>query len=388
MHGAKALFGSATPAIDTYYKALNGRFGLVKLLTRYEGIELPRVHVIDTKQARKKHEMNGLFSQELVSKCRQALDRGEQLILFQNRRGYSPMERCRECAWTPKCTNCDVTLTYHKRLSALTCHYCGYTLTLPSICPVCEQPAIEVVGYGTERIEDDIEKVFPEGKIARMDLDTTRSKTSYERIINEFSEHKSNILVGTQMVTKGLDFDGVSIVGILNADTMISFPDFRSHERAFNMMEQVAGRAGRKHAQGLVVMQTSDPEHPVVKLVQQHDYLGFYNLEIAERQRYAYPPFTRIVNIYMKHRNEDVLTEMSAMFSQMLRQVFGTRILGPEAPMVARVQQLFIKQIVLKIEVAASMSKVKDFLRKIYADFVARDSRAKGCIIYYDVDPM
>ena len=190
------------------------------------------------------------------------------------------------------------------------------------------------------------------------------------------------------MVTKGLDFDGVSIVGILNADTMISFPDFRSHERAFNMMEQVAGRAGRKHAQGLVVMQTSDPEHPVVKLVQQHDYLGFYNLEIAERQRYAYPPFTRIVNIYMKHRNEDVLTEMSAMFSQMLRQVFGTRILGPEAPMVARVQQLFIKQIVLKIEVAASMSKVKDFLRKIYADFVARDSRAKGCIIYYDVDPM
>ena len=388
MHGAKTLFGSATPAIDTYYKALNGRFGLVKLLTRYEGIELPRVHVIDTKLARKKHEMNGLFSQELVSKCRQALDRGEQLILFQNRRGYSPMVRCRECAWTPKCTNCDVTLTYHKRLSALTCHYCGYTLTLPSICPVCEQPAIEVVGYGTERIEDDIEKVFPEGKIARMDLDTTRSKTSYERIINEFSEHKSNILVGTQMVTKGLDFDGVSIVGILNADTMISFPDFRSHERAFNMMEQVAGRAGRKHAQGLVVMQTSDPEHPVVKLVQQHDYLGFYNLEIAERQRYAYPPFTRIVNIYMKHRNEDVLTEMSAMFSQMLRQVFGTRILGPEAPMVARVQQLFIKQIVLKIEVAASMSKVKEFLRKIYADFVARDSRAKGCIIYYDVDPM
>ena len=388
MHGAKTLFGSATPAIDTYYKALNGRFGLVKLLTRYEGIELPRVHVIDTKLARKKHEMNGLFSQELVSKCRQALDRGEQLILFQNRRGYSPMVRCRECAWTPKCTNCDVTLTYHKRLSALTCHYCGYTLTLPSICPVCEQPAIEVVGYGTERIEDDIEKVFPEGKIARMDLDTTRSKTSYERIINEFSEHKSNILVGTQMVTKGLDFDGVSIVGILNADTMISFPDFRSHERAFNMMEQVAGRAGRKHAQGLVVMQTSDPEHPVVKLVQQHDYLGFYNLEIAERQRYAYPPFTRIVNIYMKHRNEDVLTEMSAMISQMLRQVFGTRILGPEAPMVARVQQLFIKQIVLKIEVAASMTKVKDFLRKIYADFVARDSRAKGCIIYYDVDPM
>lgn len=388
MHGAKVLFGSATPAVDTYYKALSGRFGLISLTTRYEGLELPKVHIIDTKLARKKHEMNGMFSSELVKQCRLALGRGEQTILFQNRRGYSPMVRCRECAWTPKCTNCDVTLTYHKHINTLTCHYCGYSLSLPEICPVCGQPSIEVVGYGTERIEDEIDNVFPEGKIARMDLDTTRSKSSYEKLISDFSSRKYNILVGTQMVTKGLDFDGVSIVGILNADTMISFPDFRSDERAFNMMEQVAGRAGRKHAQGLVVMQTSEPEHPVVKFVQQHDYLGFYNYEIEQRRRFAYPPFTRLVNIYMKHRDNDALTDLSVRFSNMLRQVFGTRILGPEAPMVARVQNFFIKQIVLKMETNASMPKVKDILRKLYADMIHLDSRAKRCIIYYDVDPV
>ena len=388
MHGAKSLYGSATPAVDTYYKALSGRFGLVTLSTRYEGIELPKVNVIDTKVARKRREMNGMFSQELVRQCRQALQRNEQVILFQNRRGYSPMVRCRECAWTPKCTNCDVTLTYHKHINTLTCHYCGYSLSLPEICPVCGQPTIEVLGYGTERIEDDVDKVFPEGKIARMDLDTTRNKNSHERIINDFSARKSNILVGTQMVTKGLDFDGVSIVGILNADTMISFPDFRSDERAFNMMEQVAGRAGRKHGQGLVVMQTSEPEHPVVKFVQKHDYIGFYNHEIEQRRRFAYPPFTRLINIYMKHRDNEVLTELSVRFSNMLRQVFGTRILGPEAPMVARVQQLYIKQIVLKIETNASMPKVKEIMRRLYADLIHLDSRAKRCIIYYDVDPV
>lgn len=388
MHGARTLYGSATPAVDTYYKASTGRFGLVSLLTRYEGLELPKVHIIDTKLARKKREMNGMFSLELVSQCRQALKRDEQVILFQNRRGYSPMVRCRECAWTPKCTNCDVTLTYHKHLNSLTCHYCGYTISLPEVCPLCGQPAIEVVGYGTERIEDDIDKVFPEGKIARMDLDTTRSKSSYERIINDFSARKSNILVGTQMVTKGLDFDGVSIVGILNADTMISFPDFRSDERAFNMMEQVAGRAGRKHSQGMVVMQTSEPEHPVVKFVQQHDYLGFYNHEIEQRQKFDYPPFTRLINIYMKHRDNDVLTELSVRFSNMLREAFGKRVLGPEAPMVARVQQLFIKQIVLKMDTRYSMPKVKEFLRQVYVQLIHLDSRAKSMIIYYDVDPV
>ena len=297
MHGAKTLLGSATPSIETFYKARSGRFGLVSLLTRYEGLQLPEVKVIDTKQARRKKEMNGMFSSELVRECRHALNDNQQVILFQNRRGYAPMVECKQCAWVPKCQNCDVSLTYHKHIRTLSCHYCGYAITLPDICPACGQPTIEIVGYGTERVEDEIDKVFPDEKISRMDLDTTRNKNSYERIITEFSQHKADILVGTQMVTKGLDFDAVSVVGILNADTMISFPDFRSHERAFNMMEQVAGRAGRKHSQGLVVMQTSNPDHPVVGFVKQHDYFGFYEHEIAERRQFFYPPFCRIINI-------------------------------------------------------------------------------------------
>ena len=388
MHGAKTLLGSATPSIETFYKARSGRFGLVSLLTRYEGLQLPEVKVIDTKQARRKKEMNGMFSSELVRECRHALNDKQQVILFQNRRGYAPMVECKQCAWVPKCQNCDVSLTYHKHIRTLSCHYCGYAITLPDICPACGQATIEIVGYGTERVEDEIDKVFPDEKISRMDLDTTRNKNSYERIITEFSQHKADILVGTQMVTKGLDFDAVSVVGILNADTMISFPDFRSHERAFNMMEQVAGRAGRKHSQGLVVMQTSNPDHPVVGFVKQHDYFGFYEHEIAERRQFFYPPFCRIINIYLKHRDEAALIELSVHFSKMLRQIFGSRILGPEAPMVARVQQLYIRQIALKMETEASMKKVKEYLRSVYENMIKADSRMKSCILYYDVDPV
>lgn len=387
MHGAKTLLGSATPAIETFYKARTHRFGLVSLLTRYEGMQLPSVKVIDTKTARKNHEMSGMFSNELVRECRHALQDGKQVILFQNRRGYAPMVRCKQCAWIPRCVNCDVSLTYHKHIRTLSCHYCGHSMTLPDICPVCGQPTIEIVGYGTERIEDEIDQVFPDEKIARMDLDTTRSKNSYERIINDFSEHKADILVGTQMVSKGLDFDGVNVVGILNADTMISFPDFRSHERAFNMMEQVSGRAGRKDTQGLVVMQTSDPTHPVVKFVQKHDYFGFFDYEIADRQKFLYPPFTRIINIYMKHRDERSVAELSVDFARRLRAIFGTRILGPEPPLVGRVQQLFIRQIVLKMETEASMKKVKGYLRQVYEEAIKSDARMKSCTIYFDVDP-
>ena len=294
--------------------------------------------------------------------------------------------RCKECAWIPKCENCDVSLTYHKYINLLSCHYCGYTMPLPNICPACGQPTIEVVGYGTERIEDDIEKYFPEAKIARMDLDTTRSKTGYEKIIDSFSNRRTQILVGTQMVTKGLDFEGVSVVGIINADTMINLPDFRSHERAFNMMEQVAGRAGRRQKQGIVCIQTSAPENPVIKFVVDHDYKGFYRSELEERRRFNYPPFTRIINIYIKHRDDNSLTEMSVRFSNMLRQVFGKRVLGPEPPTVARVQQLYIRQIVLKMETTASMSKVKQILRTIYEQSLS-DPRMKSAIVYYDVDP-
>ena len=388
MHGAKTVLGSATPAIEVYHLALEGRYGLVKLMTRYGDIQMPQVKVIDTLDARKRREMNGLFSNELIANCRKALQNGEQVILFQNRRGYSPMVRCKECGWVPKCENCDVSLTYHKHSRSLVCHYCGYTIPLPDLCPACQLPGIEIIGYGTERIEDDIDAVFPGEKISRMDLDTTRSKNSYDRIIDEFSAHRTNILVGTQMVTKGLDFDAVSIVGILNADTMINFPDFRSHERAFDMLEQVSGRAGRAHKQGQVIIQTSQPDHDVIKFVQAHDYEGFYEHELADRRQFNYPPFTKVINIYLKHREDATLGELAVRYSGLLRQVFGQRVLGPMAPFVARVQNLYIRQITLKMETAASMTKVKKILRDLYEQMIASDARMKAVRLYYDVDPV
>ncbi|MGM9868440.1 MAG: primosomal protein N' [Sodaliphilus sp.] len=388
MHGAKTLLGSGTPSIEMYHHAQNGDYGLVELLTRYENITMPEVKVVDAKLARKKKEMRGLFTSELVHDCHAALSIKEQVILFQNRRGYSPSVCCKECGWVPKCENCDVSLTYHKHIRTLTCHYCGYTQSMTTLCPTCGLPGLEIVGYGTERIEDDVKDVFPNEKILRMDLDTTRNKNSYDRIIDEFSSREANILVGTQMVTKGLDFDGVSVVGILNADSIISFPDFRSSERAFNMLEQVSGRAGRAHKQGLVVIQTYTPTHPIIKFVQEHDFKGFYEYELEERRKFKYPPFTRIVNVYMKHRHEDTLTEISVRYVNMLHQVFGNRVFGPEPPMVARVQNLHIRQIMLKFETEASMVKVKAILRNIYEQLAETDHRMKSTILYYDVDPM
>ena len=388
MHGAKTLLGSATPAIEVYHLALEGRYGLVKLMTRYGDIQMPDVKVIDTIDARKRREMQGMFSNELIANCRKALDHGEQVILFQNRRGYSPMVRCKECGTVPKCENCDVSLTYHKHNRSLVCHYCGYTIPLPDLCPACQLPGLEIIGYGTERIEDDIDALFPGEKISRMDLDTTRSKNSYDRIIDDFSQHRTNILVGTQMVTKGLDFDAVSIVGILNADTMINFPDFRSHERAFDMLEQVSGRAGRAHKQGQVIIQTSQPGHDVIKFVQTHDYEGFYQHELADRQKFGYPPFTKVINIYLKHRDDATVGEIAVRYSGLLRQVFGTRVLGPMSPLVARVQNLYIRQITLKMETAASMTKVKGILRDLYERMLAADARMKAVRLYYDVDPV
>ena len=388
MHGAKTVLGSATPAIEVYHNALAGKYGLVKLLTRYGDIQMPDVKVIDTIDARKRREMPGMFSNELIANCRKALKNGEQVILFQNRRGYSPMVRCKECGTVPKCENCDVSLTYHKHSNSLVCHYCGYTIPLPDLCPACQLPGLEIIGYGTERIEDDIDALFPGEKISRMDLDTTRNKNSYDRIIDEFSQHRTNILVGTQMVTKGLDFDAVSIVGILNADTMINFPDFRSHERAFDMLEQVSGRAGRAHKQGQVIIQTSQPDHDVIKYVQAHDYEGFYQHELADRQQFGYPPFTKVINIYLKHREDTVAGELAVRYSGLLRQVFGARVLGPMAPLVARVQNLYIRQVTLKMETAASMIKVKDILRDLYERMIAADARMKSIRLYYDVDPV
>ncbi|MDE6715627.1 MAG: primosomal protein N' [Muribaculaceae bacterium] len=387
-HGAKTLLGSATPSIESYYNATQGKYGLVNLTERYGDAHLPDVQVVDMKLERKKKLISGPFSSILLGETKHAIADGKQAILFQNRRGYSPTVECTECAWVPKCINCDVSLTYHKHNNMLQCHHCGYSMPMPNLCQACGQPTLKVVGYGTERIEDDVESRLPDASILRMDLDTTRNKNGYDDIINQFSSGKAQVLVGTQMVTKGLDFGGVSVVGVINADTMINFPNFRANERAFNMLEQVAGRAGRKQASGKVIIQTSNPTHPVILDVVNHDYISHYNREIEERRQFSYPPFTKIINIYIKHRDIDTVTELAVRYSMMLRAVFSSRVLGPESPLVSRIQNMHIKQITLKMELAASMPKVKTILRDIYENIINADSRMKSAILYYDVDPL
>ncbi|MCM1332818.1 MAG: primosomal protein N' [Bacteroides sp.] len=386
MHGAKTLLGSATPAIETYYKATSGRYGLVTLSKRYEGVKLPEIMVVDMNDERKRNRLSGPLSFPLAQLSRERLEKKEQLIFFHNRRGFAPVVLCRQCGFVPKCQNCDVSLTYHRRAGEMVCHYCGATYRLPTICPACKEPAIEVHGYGTERIEDIIEATFKEAKTLRMDLDTTRNKDSYENIITDFSKGKADILVGTQMVTKGLDFDRVSLVGVLNADTLINFPDFRSAERAFNMLEQVAGRAGRRSERGMVVVQTTQPSHPVIGYLQAHNYIGFYNHELEERRRFNYPPFTRVINIYLKHREEEPLIRVSALYAEHLRGLLGNRVFGPDEPHVSRIQSLYIRKIMLKVEVGASMAKVKSLLRQVYETFMEY-KEFRSLMVYYDVDP-
>lgn len=387
MHGAKTLLGSATPAIETYYKALNGRYGLVTLSERYEGVQLPLIEIVDLNDERRRGRISGPMSARLAMMSREAVKGGEQVILFHNRRGFAPVVVCKQCGYVPKCQNCDVSLTYHRKAGEMVCHYCGATYKLPTICPACKEPAIEVYGYGTERIEEIAESSFPGARIIRMDLDTTRNKDSYLNIINDFSLGKADILVGTQMVTKGLDFERVSLVGILNADNLINFPDFRASERAFNMLEQVAGRAGRRNKRGLVIVQTSQPAHPILSYLQTHNYEGFYEHELEERRRYGYPPFTRVINIYLKHRDEDLLIKAAAGYAETLRHLFGNRILGPDEPHIARIQSLYIRKIMLKVEIQASMSKVKAILRSVYEAQMA-DKSLRSLVVYYDVDPM
>lgn len=387
MHGAATLLGSATPAVETYYKAKNGRFGLVELLERFDGIRMPEVKVVDMRDQRKRKECRGLYSNPLLVASRKALGEGKQVIMFQNRRGYAPMVECKECAWVPKCKNCDVSLVFHRNIRELRCHYCGYSMTLPNLCPVCGQDSVETYGYGTERIADDLNEIFNEYRVARMDLDTTRNKDAYEDIIEDFSSHKTDILVGTQMVTKGLDFERVRVVGVLNADSILNYPDFRSNERAFNMIEQVAGRAGRKNEVGEVYVQTTDPNNQIIEKVKTHDYEGYYDDQIDERQRFAYPPFTKIVNIYLKHKDERMVNSLAVNYVLELRKIFGNRVLGPEKPIVGRVANYYIQSIMLKMEANASMRKVKDLLRTVY-ERVSIDKNMRSAILYYDVDPV
>lgn len=387
MHGAKTLLGSATPSVETYYKAATGKFGLVSLTTRYGNVALPRIEVLDMNRMRREKSINGTFATDTLRFAHEVLDRGSQIILFQNRRGYAPLARCRQCAWVPRCEHCDVALTYHSHLRQLQCHYCGAVYPLPKVCPQCHEPAIEIIGYGTERVEEEVEANFKGKRILRMDLDSTRSKDAYANIIDDFSEGKAQILVGTQMVTKGLDFAGVEMVGILNADSLINMPDFRASERAFNMLEQVSGRSGRReNQQGVVVIQSYQPSHPIISFVRQHDFQGFFNHEIEQRKAFAYPPFSRIIYIYLKHRDIAALKSITGIYADYLRKLFGTRVSGPEEPLVGRIQGLFIRKIMLKVEVNASMAKVKELLRQAIVD-LSGIKEMRSAQIYYDVDP-
>lgn len=387
MYGAKTLLGTATPSIESYKNAQLGKYGLVTLSQRYKDIQLPTIEVVDIKDLRRRKLMSGPFSPRLIAAVRDALQRGEQAILFQNRRGFAPMIECRTCGWVPHCPNCDVSLTYHKSMNVLTCHYCGYTERVPEQCPNCESKDIKGRGYGTEKIEDEIMEVFPDARIARMDLDTTRTKNAYERLINDFSAGKTNLLIGTQMVSKGLDFDHVSVVGILDADNMLNYPDFRAYEHAFTMMAQVSGRAGRKGKQGLVILQTRNPELPVIQQVVNNSYTAFYKSQLEERTAFHYPPFFHLIYIYIKHRNNDIVESASMELGSRIREIFGNRVLGPDKPTVARVKTLHIRKIMLKLENGIDYKLAKQYLRSI-RDTMMKEKRYGALTIYFDVDPL
>lgn len=387
MYGAKTLLGTATPSIETWQNAVAGKYGFVQLKERYKEIQLPEIVPVDIKELYRKKRMVGPFSPLLIQYMREALDQKEQVILFQNRRGFAPMIECRVCGWVPKCQNCDVSLTYHKGINQLTCHYCGYTYQVPVRCPACDGTELTNRGFGTEKIEDDIKVIFPEAKVARMDLDTTRTRSAYEKIIADFEQGKTDILIGTQMVSKGLDFDHVSVVGILNADTMLNYPDFRSYERAFQLMAQVAGRAGRKNKRGRVVLQTKSIDHSIIHQVIANNYEGMVDGQLAERQMFHYPPYYRLVYVYLKNKNEGLLEQMAAVMGDKLRAVFGNRVLGPDKPPVARVQTLYIRKIVLKVEHTAPMARARELLLRIQREML-EDDRYRSLIVYYDVDPL
>ena len=385
--GAKTLLGTATPSMESYYNAKQGKYGLVELSRRYKDIQLPSIEVVDMKDLYRRKMVSGPFSPRLLSAVRGALERGEQAILFQNRRGFAPMIECRQCGWVPKCPNCDISLTYHKSMNYLSCHYCGYTMKVPEVCPCCESKDIRGRGYGTEKIENEIRSIFPEARIARMDLDTTHTRNAYERLINDFSTGKNNLLIGTQMVTKGLDFGKVSVVGILNADSMLNYPDFRAYEQAFMMMSQVSGRAGRKGKRGEVILQTKIPDLPVIQYVVHNDYPTFFKELLDERREFHYPPFYHLVYVYLKHRDESIVNTAGVELGSRLRDIFGARVLGPDKPAVARVKTLSIRKIVLKLENGIDYPRVRQYLRGAL-EAMMKDKRYGALQVYYDVDPL
>lgn len=386
-HNAKALLGTATPSFEVYHLARRGRYGYVQLTQRFRSMQLPTIEVVDTKEARRKKLMKGLFSPRLLEVMKTALDRKEQIILFQNRRGFSRFIECKQCGWVPRCPHCDVTLTLHKKSGTLTCHYCGYTTHIPTRCPSCEEDKFVDVGTGTEKIEEQIPKFFPDATTLRMDLDTAKTRAQYEQIIDDFAQRKADILIGTQMVTKGLDFDNVSVVGILDADAMLNLPDFRSYERSFQTLSQVAGRAGRNNSPGHVILQTRSADSEIIRQITAGDYWLMFYAQMQERQLFLYPPFRRLIYVYLRHRDDQLLEHLAEEMGKRLRSVFGDRVLGPDRPPVARIQSLYIRKLMLKIEPQASIDQVRQHLLAIQEQMLTMPI-AKSLIIYYDVDPL
>ncbi len=385
--GAKTLLGTATPSIESYFNATTGKYALVSLKTRHRAVQLPQIEVVDMQEYCRKKLTVGPFADPLVEAMSQALKEKKQIILFQNRRGYSPQLECRTCGWVPRCKHCDVSLTLHKSAGKLVCHYCGYSIPAPVHCPNCEGRSFSTLGYGTEKIEDDLQNLFPDARIKRMDLDTTRTRTAYEKIIGDFQSGKTDILIGTQMVSKGLDFDNVAVVGIINADTLLNYPDFRATERAFQLMSQVAGRAGRKNGQGKVFLQTKMTDAPVIPQIVANDYATFYDQQLSERMLFHYPPFYRLVYIYMKHRDVRIIEEFSELIGRRMREIFDNRILGPDLPPVAKVKELYIRKIVLKVENTLSQYKVNEVLKNIQQAY-CEQPRYRSVVMFYDIDPL
>ena len=387
IHKANILLGTATPSIESYYNAKIGKFSFVELTKRYLDIKLPEIIVADTKEARRKKKMKSLFTPELLEGIETTLKNKEQIILFQNRRGFSPYTECETCGYIPKCEHCDVSLTYHKFTGFLVCHYCGYSERATKICKACESPTMVTRGFGTQKIEDEIKEFFPEVKISRMDLDSTGSKKAYHKIIYDFENGNTDILIGTQMVSKGLDFDNVALVGIMNADNMLNFPDFRAHERSFQLMAQVSGRAGRKNKQGKVIIQTSDKNHPIIKSVINNDYETMFNSQLALRKQFKYPPFYRLIQLSIKHKDKNITDKAAEDSAQRLKQIFGNRILGPEYPVISRIKNRYIKTVLIKIERKLSHKKAKKLINEVI-NRVKSNDKFKYVQFVADVDPM
>jgi primosomal protein N' (replication factor Y) len=386
LHGAKTLLGSATPSIESYYNAISGKYGFAELNERYSKTRLPETVVANTRETYRKKQMVSHFTPEMLYAINEALKNNEQVILFQNRRGFSPYIECLECGWIPVCSQCAVKLTYHKGLKRLVCHYCGYKEILPAECTNCRSTDLTTRGFGTEKVEDEIKIVFPAARVARLDHDTTRNKNSFTRIITAFKNRQIDILVGTQMISKGLDFENLTVVGILNADNQLNFPDFRAYERSFQLFEQVSGRAGRREKKGHVIIQTSDPENRIIQYVLRHDYLNMYKNQVEERETFGYPPFSRLIRINIRHKEWSTLNDFSGLLGAELRKDFGKRVLGPESPVITKIQMWHIKTILLKIEKGKPVARAKDLIR----ESIEKIEKLKGATslkISVDVDP-